>query len=1100
MLKRVSQFGLSPSIRGHQTSFVRRFLLAMLFVGACAGYSLGQNPSESSEEALAVYADAANFQNNGAFDLAIAEWKKFLKAHGKDPLAPKAAHYLGISQMRKQEPDLMAASEAFKQALAAKDFDLVEEALSNRGWCLFSAGQTDEANRDKRYAEALAIFGELLKKFPQSKFADQALFYSGEAAYASGKPADAVKYYQRLIDLPAGKDSPLYCDALYANGVALEDQQKWKEALVAYSSLVGGCADSDLVPEVQIRQADIHVRLEQYKEAAALFRVVADSKTRLSDYALFRLAFCAVQQQDPETAAKAYDELTAAYPDSQFASAAVIAAGQSYYRAGKFDQAAGKFQQVLKSDDLTSATEAAHWLATIAAKNNKTDDVIAIARAAIAKGLDGFFAGSVKMDLADALSKTPATGKEAIEIYSQIAKESAGQPVAARALYNASFTALQMRDHGSAAKFAEQFVAEYPQDPLLPDVMYIAAEAQLQTGKAKEAAATYDRLLQKSKDHPSRPLWILRGATAAYLAEDYAGVIDRLTKATGELSAPEQLAEAEFMIGSSYYRLDKKDEALKMLSKSRQTSSTWHQAADVLVTLGRVQLDSGKPDLAEQSFKQVIADAADSGSAFQARYRMALLLSGKEDFDGAKKYYDEILAAENQAGLKPYALYGSGWCQMKKEKYEAALVQLDQVLKEFQDHPVAKDAQLARGICLRKLGRDDQARGAFEDLLKRGPQGLELGHALYELALLEVGAKQPAKASVYLKRLVGEVPQYPDLDKVLYELAWAMRDQGNEAEAIEHFGQLVIKFPKTTLAAEASYHVGQQQFEAGNFQKAAGAFATAAEHTTDPLLLEKAYYKLGWAGYQLKNYEGAKRSFEKQLKAAPNGPLQVDAMVMIAESMFKAGEFAAALQGYTQARQIVLADGKPAVSKDEAAQQLRELIFLHGGQASQQLKKWDEALQWFDQMRDLFPATAYLPQVFYETGYCYQQLKNYPKALQYYGQVAGNYRNEIAARARFMMGEVHFSERELTKAIPEFQRVMFGFGGEKAPEDIKNWQAKSAFEAGRCGELLIQSTSGEKRASAIEIAQGFYKYIAEKHPQHELVAKANERAGVLDRL
>ncbi|QDS86199.1 tol-pal system protein YbgF [Rosistilla ulvae] len=1100
MLNRVSRIGLLQSIRRHKTIGVGKLLLALLLVGVVAGNSQGQDPSESSEEALAVYADAANFQNNGAFDLAIAEWKKFLKTHAKDPLASKAAHYLGISQMRKESPDYMAASEAFKQALAAKDFELVEEALSNRGWCLFAAGQNDQANQAKRFSEALAVFDELLKKFPKTTFADQALFYSGEAAYASGKPAAAVGYYQRLIDLPKGKESPLYCDAIYANGVALEDQQLWKEALVAYGKLVTGCADSDLLPEVQIRQADINVRLEQFKEAAPLFRKVADSKTRLSDYALFRLAFCAVQLQDPDAAAKTYDELITDYPESQFASAALIAAGQSYYRAGKFDEAAAKFQAVLKLDDAVAATEAAHWLATIAAKNNKNDEVIAISRAAIAKGLDGFFAASVKMDLADALSKAPATSEEAIDLYVAVAKESAGQPVAARALYNAGFTALQNRDLASAGKFADQFMAEYSKDPLVPDVLYVAAEAQLQTGKPKEAAATYDRLLQLSKEHPSRSLWILRGATAAYLAEDYSAVVDRLTKAMGELKAPEQQAEAEFMIGSSYYKLDKKGEALKTLEKSRQTSSQWNQAADVLVTLGRVQLEAGKPELAEKSWLQVIAESPASGAGFQARYRLALLLSGKEDFDGAKKYYDEILAADNQTALKPYALYGSGWCQMKKEKYEEALVQLDQVLKEFKDHPVAKDAQLARGICLRKLGRDDQARSAFEDLLRRGPQGIELGHALYELALLEVGAKQPAKASVYLKRLVGDVPQYPDLDKVLYELAWAMRDQGDEAAAIQHFGQLVVKFPKTTLAAEASYHVGQQQFDMGNFKKAAGAFATAAEHTTDPALLEKAYYKLGWSGYQLGNYDGAKRSFEKQLKSAPDGPLKVDAMVMIAESMFKAGEFASALEGYRKARTIVLAEGKGAGAPDPEAQQLRELVFLHGGQCSQQLKKWDEALQWFDQMRDLFPSTAYLPQVFYETGYCYQQLNQYPKALQYYGQVAANYRDEVAARARFMMGEIHFSQRELTKAIPEFQRVMFGFGGEKAPVEIKNWQAKSAFEAGRCGELLIQSTAGEKRASAIEIAQGFYKYIAEKHPQHELVAKANERSGVLNRL
>ena len=113
--------------------------------------SWGQNPADSSEAALAVYADAANFQNNGAFDLAIAEWKKFLDKFPKDPLAPKASHYLGISYMRKDTPQHVAAADAFAQALKDRKFELVEEALSNRGWCLFVAGQEDERNRKQSH-------------------------------------------------------------------------------------------------------------------------------------------------------------------------------------------------------------------------------------------------------------------------------------------------------------------------------------------------------------------------------------------------------------------------------------------------------------------------------------------------------------------------------------------------------------------------------------------------------------------------------------------------------------------------------------------------------------------------------------------------------------------------------------------------------------------------------------------------------------------------------------------------------------------------------------------------------------------------------------
>src|SRR6188768_3542698 len=85
---------------------------------------------DSSAEAKAAYADAANFQNNGAFDLAVDEWTKFLKDFSKDPLAPKAQHYLGVCLMKQ---DKFAEAAAAFEAVAKNNpkFDLLEDTLLN---------------------------------------------------------------------------------------------------------------------------------------------------------------------------------------------------------------------------------------------------------------------------------------------------------------------------------------------------------------------------------------------------------------------------------------------------------------------------------------------------------------------------------------------------------------------------------------------------------------------------------------------------------------------------------------------------------------------------------------------------------------------------------------------------------------------------------------------------------------------------------------------------------------------------------------------------------------------------------------------------------
>ena len=91
----------------------------------------------SSRKAVGYYADAANFQNNGAFPLAIDEWKKLLKEFPKDPLASKSWHYLGVCYMQLEKPDYESAEKAFAEALKDAKLDVREESLLQLNWCLF---------------------------------------------------------------------------------------------------------------------------------------------------------------------------------------------------------------------------------------------------------------------------------------------------------------------------------------------------------------------------------------------------------------------------------------------------------------------------------------------------------------------------------------------------------------------------------------------------------------------------------------------------------------------------------------------------------------------------------------------------------------------------------------------------------------------------------------------------------------------------------------------------------------------------------------------------------------------------------------------------
>lgn len=1065
--------------------------------------------SETTEnqEALAQYADAANFQTNGELELAIEAWQKFLDRFPSDPLAPMAAHYMGVCYMQLPTPNHGAAAKAFELALKDQKYGLREESLSNLGWCRYAAGSDPEAPKPELLGKSIEAYAQLMKEHPRSRFADRALFYSGEALYALDKPSEAIKFYDQLLKSPMGEKSALRCDAMYARGLALEDLKQYDQAVAAYRGMLEACGSDSLASAVRLQLADLLVLQEKYPEAEKAFSEAIAAGGPEQARSIYRRAFVLTQMDRAAEAAAAYEALIKDFPESPYAASALMAAAQSYYRAGQMEEASQRFQQVIDSQsdgaqaDRSAATEAAHWLSVLALREGQIERAEQIAREQIAKGTGGPYQTTLRLDAAEALSMQPEKQQQALAEFEKILSDAPADPLAPRTLYNAAFTALQIGQPAKALAFTADFSGRFAEHPLAPDMRYIAAESHLMAGDAAAAATEYTELLKSAGDNPQRPLWVLRAASAALAAGQYDQAIEQLQRELDSLPQASQKAEAHLLIGSSYLASERPAEAAEAFQRGLEADPQSPRTADLLLRLGSAQRAANNAAAAEQAWRRVIADFVDSRAADQARYQLAQQASDAGKMPEAVALYTELLRAGAEPALRPFALYGRGWSLLQLKEYQPALEPLNALLTEFPEHSLADDARLARGITLRRLGKNDEASEDLQAFLQHTPAGTNLGHALYELAMIDREQKQAAAAVEKLRRVVAEVSEYPALASVLYELAWALRDAGQEEAAAVEFAKLVAQFPDAEPVAEASYFVGEQRYAEENWKAAADAYLVTVDRTKDPELREKAFYRLGWSHFQSGDYAEAVKVFTRQLEAVPAGKLVLDALMMRGESHFKAGDYEAALAEYGRAKAWILEhDGENRKFSDPAEQQVRELVFLHAGQSAGQLGKWKEALAWFDQMRARYSTSSYLPQLFYETGFAHQQLEDDEQALKFYAEVADNYRDEFAARARFMMGEIYFKRRDLARAIPEFKRVMYGFGAEKAPAAIQEWQAKSGFEAGRCAELLIQNNQGERRERAIELAKSYYQFVIDSYPQHSLAAKAQERVDVLERL
>ena len=1049
-------------------------------------------------KAMAAYADAANFQTGGAIDLAIEAWQKFIDQYPNDAKVSKAAHYLGVCYMQQDPPEYAKAIEAFDKALEDKKYEVRSESLANLGWCLFAKGTASEKPNKKELGRVIQTFQTLQQEDSKSRFLDRVYFYCGEAEYSLGNPKKAVKHYDALLAMPQAKKSLLRCDALYARGVAQEDMKESDSAIASFHQFLKTCKKDSLVADVQLRLGDLHIMRREFPQAIESFQKAIDQSDSKDDqaYATFRQAFSYVQDKQPEQAAKLYQTLASKYPKSPYASSALMAAAQSLYRAKKFSEAAKRFSEVLKKGDEVSATEAAHWLARIAIDKQDHQQAIEIAEQQIKRGAKGPYTVELQMDLADALALNPKTVDRSLVIFEKVYREHPDDDLAPRALYNAAFSALQMGQSDQAIQLSKEFLSKFPRHALNQDVRFVHAESSLLAGKMDQAVKAYEVLLRATKaTNPQRPVYVLRMGSASNTAKHYDRTVKLLKKEVKAFKNADQKSEAYLLIAQAHRSLSQHKKAATAFGQAVKESPNGPRAGEAKLLQGQSRLSHGDTTGARSRWNEIIEADPNGRMAMQAQYKLAELESSEGKHQAAIQRYQQILKTPSDKGLHPYAKFGLGFLKLQQEDFAGAAKTLTDLLKKFPKHSLASEALLTRGICYRNQKSIKAARSDLETFLATGPTGDPLGHALYELALVDGLEEQPAAATKRLERLVNQVPNYPGMDKVLYELAWALAESGQEKAAFDRFSTLASKYPNTALASEAAYFIGQRLYSQKKWKSAAAQFELAALGEADPMIQEKALYRWGWSLFKLGDYEPSEQAFAKLPKQFPKNSLAFDAKMMIGECRFKRADFKSSLAAYEFARKEIHEKNQSSKTlKSAAEQQIRELVLLHGGQSAAQLGDYEGAIQWYDELRQRFPSSRYLPQVFYETGFAYQQQGNDERALKFFGEVAENYRNEIAARSRFMMGEIHFANRAYHLAIPEFQRVMFGFGAEEAPKKIKNWQAKSGFEAGRCSEALRQSAKTEKaRDKATKIAQKFFRYLIEKHSQHELAAKAKER-------
>lgn len=1021
---------------------------------------------------------AAALQNSGLYGRAGDKWAQFIKDFPTDSRLDRAHYYAGVCQLRAKKYPESAAS--FRVVLAKfPKFTMRDSAQYHLGLALLQGSGVTKKPED--YRAAAAALAQAANEYPKGSHVPQALYYQGEALYSAGAGKEAIEVYKKLIAEHAA--SSMAGDAHYAMGSAQQELKLDTDAVATFRAFLASAAFAKhpLVPEMKLRLGHSLLTLKQYPEAEKLLGEVAAIKDfPQADLALLKQAQIKVETNKAAEAAAQYGELLAKFPHSAQRSAAQLAQGKCYFLIGKFDLAQPPLVEVTRATAPESA-EAAYWLGRSLLKVGKPESALKVLDWGLPK-FTGEFVPYLQLTRIDALYDIPAHQKETPALYEAFTKQHAEHALAPQSIYMASLSALGQRQYAPARTHAEAFLAnpKLASHELVPAVMYLAAESQLQAATAGDAAADlnrakqlYEQLAAKYPQHERGVSALLRFGWCQYQAKQYDPALAYLEATAPKLKEPAQIAEAKFLAGRCHSAAGRPKEAVAAFDASLAAKPDWSRAPEVLLAAAQSCRALPDPAAATERLKRLVSSFPNSSYRPQAIYQWGEIAQEQKSYDEAIARYQELQKDFASSEFVPAARYGLGVVHFAKNEFPQAVAALTALLGQPASAELAAKARYLRGLSHHRLKQFEPASADLQAYLTAMPGGAEALDARFTLGLCQAGLGQFDAGAATLAALLKDKPDYPHADKVHYEMGHALLSAKKPAEAAAAFRALAEKTPSSPLAPEGWFQVGRHHESlaekntnapaaAADFAAAGAAYSAGLAKAQAPDLKEKLAYKLGDMLYRQDKFAEAAAQLHAQLKDHPQGALAGAAAFLAGECHYRAGEFGPALPLFEQ------------VIAKKVERFLAQATYRAGACAGR-LQNWKASQQHYEALLAQFPKSEHVPEARYGLGWALKQQGQLPAARAALEKVTKETEAEAAAKARFMIGEIAFEEKKYDEAIEHFFTVATGY-------PFAEWQGYGYFEVGRCFAELKQ------KDKAIESL----KIVVDKYPTHSKAPLAAE--------
>lgn len=978
----------------------------------------------AAQELRGLYSGNA-FLNEGHYDLAAAEYRRFLQSHPQHEKAAEASYGLAVCLYHlDRHAEAVAELEKLRRA---QGFPYAAETLMVLGRARMKLGQPDDA---------AAAFAAILQEHPAHEQAEQAAALRAEALNKAERHRDvteACRVYVTRFPQGALRERVELIWGLAET--ALGDDAA---AALRFGRMAEAYPQGEYAGRTLLLWAKSLHRSQELDAARAKYEaVVAIGDPDLSPEALYGLAIVLQAEGRHAEAGARIDEFLRSAPEHDLVPAARLLRGRVWFELGDYERALAALSAVaaVPGDHRDAA---AYWSAKCLLRQGRAAEAARRFAEALAEFPASPLVAEMAYDRAVALVRAgrPAEALGALE---RFRADHAEHALAGDALHLTAATLHQERRYDQSLERCLEFAGAHPDHALAPRVAYLIAENQFLLRKYEPAERAYRSFLER------------------YPRDD-------------------QTVQARFRLGMSLYHQGRIEESRTLLSEFARGASTEPAYRGALLALGDGAFQLGEWAEAQRLLGEYLEQGPDQPLADDALLKLGLSLARQGDDESAAARFAELLEGFPASPHRIHALFERGQALAALDRPDEAGPVFERVLAEGPDSRFASHAHNHLGALALKRGEYVEAAGHFADAARAGLDGDEAGEALFQSGQALMSAQRFTEASVALRQMLERHPGHAReapasallaiaqarlgdagdalasiarvreryaaalesslLASLLYEKAWCLRglDRGEEAAAA--YQAVLDGAPGGLLEERAMLELSELQIEEERYRPAAARLRELrqrleARDDAPRELGEHCLYQLGVCEYHLGNHRAAAELFEAFLEGHASSTLAPSARLLAGESYFRLDLHRDSLRHLER------------VAGESEGHQAWGPALLRLGECQAALRQWDRSDEAFRRYLERVEDPPLWYEAQFGVGFALENRGRHDEAIEAYRLVVELHEGPTAARAQFQIGECLFAERRLDEAVAELLKVDFFYG---YPE----WSAAALCEAGRC--------------------------------------------------